>query len=92
MKTKQKDNGDITSIWSLWKDPVVSGKEISDKRKNGDDPDHSIVKVLASLFNSISTFTDYLIPKSSLYKDTSDTIQPIAEEDKRVHTFPNWIS
>ena len=33
---------------------------------------------LVGLFNGISTFVDYLIPKSSLQKNSSDTISPIA--------------
>ena len=32
---------------------------------------------LVSLFNSISTFVGYLMPKSSLEKNGNDTIQPI---------------
>ena len=43
---------------------------------------------LVSLFNDISTFMDYLMPKPS-FQNSSDTIQAIAGRvDKGVHTFP----
>ena len=41
--------------------------------------------LLVSLFNGTSTFVVYLMPKLSL-QNSSDTIQPIAGEDKVVHT------
>ena len=47
---------------------------------------------LVSLFNGITTFVGYLIPKPSLQKNTSGNIQPIADKDKRVHSFPKGIS
>ena len=45
-----------------------------------------------SLFNSISTFVGYLMPKLSFYKSSSGTIKAIAGEDKVVHTFPKGMS
>ena len=48
---------------------------------------------LVSLFNSISTFMGYLIPKLSLQKNSSGTIWPMTwEENKGVHAFPKSIS
>ena len=48
---------------------------------------------LVSLFNDISTFVGYLIPKLSLEKNRSWTIKLIYwEGDKRFHTFPKGIS
>ena len=38
----------------------------------------SIFDDLVSLFNTISTFVSYLMPKRSLSKNSSDTILPIA--------------
>ena len=46
---------------------------------------------LFSLFNGISTFVGDLMPKPSWAKNSSDTIYPIADEDKEVHTFPHGI-
>ena len=47
---------------------------------------------LVSLFNDISTLISYLILKLSLLKNKTSTIQPIAGEGKRVHTFPKSIT
>ena len=47
---------------------------------------------LVSLFNGISTFVNYLMPKSSLEKDNSGAILSIAWRYKGVHTFPKGIS
>ena len=47
---------------------------------------------MVSLFNGILTFWGYLMFKPNLQKDISDIIQPIAEMDKRVPTFPKGIS
>ena len=44
---------------------------------------------LGSLFNGISTFAGYLMPKPSLQKDSSNTIQSIAGGGEGVHIFPN---
>ena len=41
---------------------------------------------LVSLFNGISTYVGYLMPKPSFKKNSSGTIRPI--EDKGVHAFP----
>ena len=47
---------------------------------------------LVSLFNGISTFLGYLMPKLFSKKNSSGTIQPIYSwEDKGVHTFPKSI-
>ena len=47
---------------------------------------------LSSFFNGISTFMGYLMPRTSLQKSSNDTIQPIAEKNKRVHGFSSGIS
>ena len=48
---------------------------------------------LVSLFNSVSAFEGYLMPKPSLLKISFDTIQPIAEGlYNGVHIFPRGIS
>ena len=44
------------------------------------------------LFNGISTFISYSIPKPPILKDTSDTIEHIAGGKKRVHSFPMCLS
>ena len=43
------------------------------------------------LFNGISTFMSYLMPKPSLYKNSSHTIN-ILSRDKSIHTYPKGIS
>ena len=43
-------------------------------------------------FNGISIFVDYLMPKQSLYKNSSGTIFPIAVEIRRFIPFPRGIS
>ena len=43
-------------------------------------------------FNGILTFMAYLMPKSSLYKKGSDTIQLITGRIQRFNTFPKGIS
>ena len=48
---------------------------------------------LVSLFNGISAFMGYVMPKPYFYKNSNGTIQPIdCDGDKRVHTFPKNIS
>ena len=49
-------------------------------------------KLFEPLFNGISTFMDYLMPKPSLKKYSDDIIQPITGRDKGVHAFPLGIS
>ena len=46
---------------------------------------------LVYLFNSVSIFVGYLIPKLFLKKKSRDTIYPIAGGNKGVHTFPKAI-
>ena len=47
---------------------------------------------LISLFNDMSTFMGYLMPKSSLQKDHSGTIQSTAVEDKGFQILPYSMS
>ena len=42
------------------------------------------------MFNGISTFLGYLIPKPSFWKNSNDTIQPISGREA-VHAFPEDI-
>ena len=52
-----------------------------------------IICWLVSLINSISTFVGYLMPKSSLLKNSSDIIYYLTSwGDKVVHIFPGSIS
>ena len=46
---------------------------------------------LVSLFNGISTFVGYLMPKPFSKKNSSGTILTHSWEDKGVHTFPKGI-
>ena len=47
---------------------------------------------LVSLFNDISTFKDYLIPKPSLDNSNNDSVQPIAKGINGFIPFPKRIS
>ena len=47
--------------------------------------------LIASLFNGISTFEGYLMPKLSLSKNSSGTIQPTATDIRESISFPNGI-
>ena len=45
------------------------------------------MNVSVALFNGMSTFMFYVMPKSSL-RDSSGGIKPIAMGNKGIHTFP----
>ena len=45
---------------------------------------------LVSLFNGISTIRGYLMPETSLEKNSSDTIYPLAGGDKEVHVSQEY--
>ena len=47
---------------------------------------------LVPLFNGISTFVDYLIPKLSLWKMNSDANYLIADGIRGFHVFPRNIT
>ena len=46
------------------------------------------IKVLVSLFNGISTFLGYLIPKPSFKKNSCGIIEPIGERIRGFMPFP----
>ena len=50
--------------------------------------EHACVFGLVSLFNGISTLMGYLMPKSSIQKNSSDTIKPIAGEIRGLCIYP----
>ena len=43
------------------------------------------------MFNGLSTFVGYLMPKPSFQKDSNNAILTRSWEDKGVHTFPKGI-
>ena len=59
--------------------------------KSSDDED-LCVSISVFLFNAISTFMGYIMPKPSLWKYSSDTIQPITEGIRELIPLPRLLA